>query len=121
MARVLPQCLPGAYGEESGRGSARAEQAALTRTTGCFPKAAALLPNRGPLPGAAGGAPPFSRIWYARARLQAEGRWLSQEGSVAQAMPLDWSPKFQEASALMEFAEAEMTRGCQGRGRPFIF
>lgn len=45
MARVLPQCLPSALGEESGRGSEHSEQAALTPTTGCFPEAAPLLPN----------------------------------------------------------------------------
>ena len=46
MARVLPQCLPCVYGEESGRGSAHSEQAALTPTTGCFLQAAPLLQNR---------------------------------------------------------------------------
>lgn len=30
-----------------------------------------------PLPEAAGTVPPFSHIWYAWARLQEEGRWLS--------------------------------------------
>lgn len=54
MARVLPQCLPRAYGEESGRGSAHSEQAALTPTTGCFPKAAPLLPNRASPPRSGG-------------------------------------------------------------------
>lgn len=40
-------------------------------------------------------------------------QWLRQK-------PLDESPKFEEASALMESAGVEVTMGCQDRGASFI-
>lgn len=46
MARVLPQCLTRVHWEESRRGSARSERAALAATTGCFAQAVLLLQNR---------------------------------------------------------------------------
>lgn len=46
MARVFPQCLTCVYWEESRRGSAHSEQAALTPTAGCSVQAVPLLQNR---------------------------------------------------------------------------
>lgn len=46
MARVLPQCLTCVPWEESRRGSAHSEQAALTATTGWFVQAVLLPQNR---------------------------------------------------------------------------
>lgn len=77
MARVFPQCLTCVYWEESRRGSAHSEQAALTPTTGCSVQAVPLLQTMHPLPEAAGSVPPFSHVWYAWARLQEEGRRLA--------------------------------------------